>query len=520
MITAAFARLSTGIKMFLILLAASLPLGLIALFASLESAQANRLNREAEARLVAADSARNLTALINREVALLRTALAKIDIATRTPADCAARLEALSAAQRTPVSFAVANLQGRSLCAARGFGRAAIEPPSSHVGTEVRLFPDARALRFTFLSKDVIAAGELSIPAMIDAARPRVASGSFGMALRQGDADLALVKANPAGPLTQTIRIESPVANGQLALELSISAAPIRAIEVLMVLLPLMMWASAALIGWLVVDRLLLRPLKRMQRAVAGYGIGEGPLVIPALITPAQELRGLGDAFQAVTARISAHEAELEQGLARQTRLTREVHHRVKNNLQVVSSLISLHARAAIGEEAADAYATIQRRVDALAVVHRNHFAELEENRGVGLRALIGELASNLRSTLPARAHGLAITLDLAPAYASQDVAVPVAFLITEIIEIVMECDPSGGVAIRLSHTDEPSRAELSIIAPGLTGDACINHPSLERFNRVILGLSRQLRQPVVYDPIAGSYLILIAIIPPAMSAA
>lgn len=514
MIAAAFARLSTGIKMLLILSAALLPLGVIALLASLESAQANRLNREAEARLMAGDSARNLGILITRDTLLLRTALMRIEQDSPVPGACLRALATLAAAQRQAVGFAVATRRGRRLCATPTYSNGTIDRPPAGVGTEVRLLPDARALRFTFASGDLIASGELPFASIVDAARPRIASGSYGMVLRQGDAAVTLAN-DKAGPLAQTIRVTSPVANGQLALELMVSAAPVRAIEILMVLLPLMMWASAAVIGWLVVDRLLLRPLERMQRAVANYSIGDGPLTIPTLTTPAQELRGLGQAFEAVTSKLSAHEAELELGLARQTRLTREVHHRVKNNLQVVSSLISLHARAAKTEEATEAYSSIQRRVDALAVVHRNHYAELEENRGVGLRALIGELASNLRATAPPHAHGLAITLELMPAHASQDVAVPIAFLITELVELVMDCEPKGGVAIRLRPTDKPDRAELSLIAPGLTGNACLGHPALERFNRVILGLSRQLRSPLVHDPELGSYAIAIAVVPP-----
>ena len=83
----------------------------------------------------------------------------------------------------------------------------------------------------------------------------------------------------------------------------------------------------------------------------------------------------------------------------------------MKNNLQVVASLLNIHSRGSPNEEVAAAYASIQRRVDALAVVHRNHFAELEENRGVALKPLISELAANLRATAPASALGMSIRL-------------------------------------------------------------------------------------------------------------
>ncbi len=119
-----------------------------------------------------------------------------------------------------------------------------------------------------------------------------------------------------------------------------------------------------------------------------------GRFETPPLTTPALEIRTLGDAFQRAAQTITRHETELEEGLARQTKLTREVHHRVKNNLQVVASLLNIHARGAHSVEASDAYATIQRRVDALALVHRSHYAELEVNQGIALRPLIGELAA------------------------------------------------------------------------------------------------------------------------------
>ena len=191
-------------------------------------------------------------------------------------------------------------------------------------------------------------------------------------------------------------------ANG-CKLRIVLGAMPVSAVETLMILLPVMMLIWAAAIGWIVLDRLLLKPLLRLQRAVASYQPGDQQLDLPKLATPAREISDLGGAFDRVTRTVARHEADLEAAIERQTRLVREVHHRVKNNLQVVASLLNLHARGAASEEVGAAYASIQRRVDALAVVHRNHFAELEENRGVALRSLISELGQTFAQPLRLR---------------------------------------------------------------------------------------------------------------------
>jgi len=266
-----------------------------------------------------------------------------------------------------------------------------------------------------------------------------------------------------------------------------------------------------------VIDQLVLRPLAQLQRAVVGYRPGDGMLALPRCTTPSQEIRALGETFQATAQQLVLREAELEEGLSRQVRLTREVHHRVKNNLQVVASLINLHSRGTSGE-VAKAYASIQRRVDALAVVHRNHYAELEENRGVALRSIIAELTANLRGTAPPAASRMTITLDMAPAFITQDVAVPVAFLVTEIVELAMARDGGGSVAVTLTPDDAPDRALLSITAPGLA-EARGDDPNRDRFERIVLGLSRQLRSHLDYDAEAGRYDILITTLPPEAAA-
>jgi two-component sensor histidine kinase len=209
---------------------------------------------------------------------------------------------------------------------------------------------------------------------------------------------------------------------------------------------------------------------------------------------------------------VAAHEAGLAEGLVRQTRLTREVHHRVKNNLQVISSLINFHARGARSKEATAAYASIQRRVDALAVVHRHHFAELEENRGLSLRSVIGELASNIRATAPEGSSQLAIAIDIDPFLVNQDVAIAVAFLITEIVELAMTFNPTAQIRISVKPDENEARALLRVNSPALIDGDDLRKIVEERYGRVMEGLSRQLRSKLHHDPLVGAYEIAIAI--------
>src|SRR4029450_5262243 len=99
----------------------------------------------------------------------------------------------------------------------------------------------------------------------------------------------------------------------------------------------------------------------------------------------------------------------------------------------------------------------------ALSIVHRNHFAEMEENRGISLRPLISELAAELRAGAPEEARGVVIDLDLDTVYTTQDVAVAVAFLVTEIVEFAMLNAPQDPIELSLRRTSElTARMSLS----------------------------------------------------------
>ena len=356
----------------------------------------------------------------------------------------------------------------------------------------LRVLPNEEELTFRVGVSGGMATGALSLEELRQAAReaaPRVET----LAIRQGQNELPVITRSAVDTGERRFSTSRwPVANGQAEMIVGTEVPVINTGDRVLLLLPVLMWLIAGLLSWVLVTRLFIRPLKLLQRSVAQYEPGDAELLLPRKLGPATEIQELRDAFARAVTRVEESEHEMAGALEGQRRLVREVHHRVKNNLQVVASLINIHGRTAETSHARAAYGSISRRVGALAIVHRNHFAEMEDNRGISLRPLLSELAAELRATAPETARGLRIDLDLEGAHTTQDVAVSVAFLVTEIVEFAMLRTPEDPVEISLRRTSELT-ARLTLNSKVLNPDEDGDREKVQ-FERIISGLAKQLR--------------------------
>jgi len=506
----AFAQLyrrSTGFKLFAILSLALLPLGMIAFFATIQSNRTADDESRAQLRIALNESSRKLLDTLAADIGVARIGLRAEREGPADSGRCTRIVQIFATQRGRAPRFALFGPGATPACATPGFApvRDDVLTPGDHARFDiagsnlVAVVPDPATGGAAVL--------QYSAPALFATAAPGGMVSGYSLSLLNDNETLPLVARAGRAGLAGYETLTSTIGTTGLEVEMTVARTPFSSAEFVAILLPLIMWAAAAVIGWLVVDRLLIRPLRRLELMVSGYRPGD---ILPPLAgsdSTAHELRQLSETFHTITLRVSTHENELAEGLARQTRLTREVHHRVKNNLQVVASLISLHARGQKSPEVIRAYASIQRRVDALAVVHRNHFAELEENRGIGLRSLIGELAQNIRGSIPEGEPAPPISIGIAPAYVSQDVAVPVAFLITELIELAMLVGPGTPIALRLGIADD-MRARLQVESAALVDSPELTARMGDRFGRVLDGLSRQLRSPLLRSAKKGVFQI------------
>ena len=502
-----FARLPTAAKLLLILTAVLLPIGIVLVWlgeSGIRQADSALLQRSEDQSRLAASA---VESLIARDALALRVA-ANGALAGGDGSPCQSAQRSLAIAPAVSQNFELENSDGKPVCANGNVGDTAQLPHVAPGDIALQIAPDggAVAVRVGVIN------GMATALVPVDEIRSTALAANSNLqtlVLHAGSQELPVI-GPPSDPDDHSHLSDWPIANGKMRVRVGTVDRRITTMDRLVLLLPVLMWIAAALITWLLVSRLLIRPLKRLQRAVLQYEPG-GTLDLPRRVGPSEEIQELRDAFARAVTRVEESDAEMTSALEGQRRLVREVHHRVKNNLQVVASLLNIHGRSATTAEARSAYAGISRRVGALSIVHRNHFAEMEENRGIALRPLITELAAELRAGAPEAARSLRIDLDIESANTTQDVAVAVAFLITEMVEFAMLHRPSDPIEISLRRTSELT-ARLTLGSGVLVPDEDGSSEKVQ-FERIVGGLAKQLRSTL--DRKLGSYSVDLPVFPP-----
>lgn len=157
----------------------------------------------------------------------------------------------------------------------------------------------------------------------------------------------------------------------------------------------------------------------------------------------------------------------------------------------------------------------IQRRVDALAVVQRNHYAELDEGKGVRARPMIHEIASGLKTSAQIQTGvEMEVATDCDDVYLHQDIAAPIAFMTAELADLAIALGPEASLTISLVQLpDDPGRARFAVSSPAFRRIAADDADKVDLFERVLNGLARQLRTPLEHDFEAGRYHLLVPVL-------
>lgn len=130
---------------------------------------------------------------------------------------------------------------------------------------------------------------------------------------------------------------------------------------------------------------------------------------------------------------LKAQKNTIQEALEDRETLLKEIHHRVKNNLQVVSSLLSLQSRSITDPIALGAIKEGRNRVKAMALIHQNLYQE-ENLVGVDLPDYIQKLSDSLLHSYKVDDHAIQINHKIAPITIDADTLIPLALILNELI--------------------------------------------------------------------------------------
>ncbi len=219
--------------------------------------------------------------------------------------------------------------------------------------------------------------------------------------------------------------------------------------------LPVLMWLAGVGVALFGMERLVVRHVAQLRSAMRRFALGDRSSSSLELRDPPSELEEAQRAFNRMALLIADSEVRREQDLKDKEVLLREVHHRVKNNLQLIASIMNMQARDLETEESKHVVAELQRRVRGMAVLHKalyNTPASTMVDAADLVNAVVQDANDNPGSRVVPGIDSKLQSVDLYP-----DQAVPLSLLVAETLnEAIRRENGSGGrIDVDLSASED-----------------------------------------------------------------
>lgn len=201
---------------------------------------------------------------------------------------------------------------------------------------------------------------------------------------------------------------------------------------------------------------------------------------------------------------------ELQKSVAQKDVLLREIHHRVKNNLQIISSLLNLERTAGHDEKTLALIQEARHRIKSMALIHKNLYQH-DDLSNILIKDYFKELMSGLSSSYGRRKRGVTYTIESEIEALEVDTAIPIGIIATEVVtnayKYAFEEADDGLIKLDFKETDNGYNLVISDNGPGLP-DAFLSLESKSLGLRLIKLLIGQLKGTVRVDNSEGTAFI------------
>jgi len=153
-------------------------------------------------------------------------------------------------------------------------------------------------------------------------------------------------------------------------------------------------------------------------------------------------------------AALAKKNAVIEAQLKEKELLLREIHHRVKNNLQTVSSLLSIQGRGITDAKAKEAVNDSRLRVKSMALIHQDLYRE-GDITGVRMKEYVEKLVASLITSY-AMSDRVRLLVEVEDIALDVDTAVPIGLVLNELVTNAMKYawpgERAGRLTVKLAH--------------------------------------------------------------------
>lgn len=198
---------------------------------------------------------------------------------------------------------------------------------------------------------------------------------------------------------------------------------------------------------------------------------------------------------QRTVAQLNAQAAVLERQALEKSLLLKEVHHRVKNNLQIVLSLLHSQLRTLQEPAALNAIRESQSRVQTMSLIHQNLY-QTDSLARIDMRRYLAELLDAIQRTFRDEAAAVEVELAIEPVQLNTHTAVPLGLIVNELVTNALKYAfpnvPDKHLLVRL-QPEGPATFRLTVADNGI-GMPALNLEEIESLGlRLVIGLLDQI---------------------------
>jgi len=206
---------------------------------------------------------------------------------------------------------------------------------------------------------------------------------------------------------------------------------------------------------------------------------------------PPESIRELEVSFNRLTERVGQREGELRESLEEKETLLREIHHRVKNNLQIITSLLNMQERKVSDPSALLALQESKNRINAIALVHQALY-ESEDIRFIPIDPFLRQMIKQLSRVLLIEKRNIKLKMDISCSPMDSDRATPLALFIVEALtnSVKHGVVDGGEINLDISEVNDTVIVNVKDNGSGVSASGAVGPGT---GSRLMKGFARQL---------------------------